>query len=115
MKIKIKRKKIDKKTSNRKTKVTIELPDNIEVELVQANELKLYELFQWLVVILLPIAAGFWTAYLTVDKAANLLWSALAFSGLSVLFVILAALRRKKVFRGSVKKIAYLDSFGNRN
>ena len=115
MKIKIKRKKKDRKASNRKTKVIIGLPSDIEIELVQANELKLYELFQWLVVILLPVAVGFWTAYLTVDKAANLFWSALAFSGLSALFVILAFLRRKKVFRGSVKKTAYLDSFRGRN
>ncbi len=115
MKIKIKRKKIDKKTSNRKTKVIIGLPDSIETELVQANEIKHYELFHGLLTLFLPIAAGFWTAYFTGNKGDGILFSALAFLGASILFFVLAAIRRIKLFRGSVKKTAYLDSFGGKN
>jgi len=93
------------------TEIIIGMPDEVEISLVQANELKHYELFQWLVTLLLPIAVGFWTAYFTGIKNPELLWSALVFTGISILFVILAYKYRKKVFRGSIKKVATLDSF----
>ena len=87
------------------TKVIVSFPDKLELSMVQANELRHYELFQWLVAVLLPIAVGFWTAYVTLEHASKVLaWSALIFSGISVLFVILAFYYRKKVFHGSVKK-----------
>ncbi len=111
----MKRKKIDKRTSNRKTKVIIGMPDNIEVELVQANEIKHYELFHVLLTLFLPIAIGFWTAYFTGNKGDGILFSAIVFSGVSLVLLVLGIMRRIKLFRGSVKKTAYLDSFKGRN
>jgi len=35
-----------KNINNKETKIVVEMPDKIEVNLVQANELKHYELFQ---------------------------------------------------------------------
>ena len=99
------------KIQNRETKVIVRIPNEIENELVQANELKHYELFQWLVTLLLPIAATFWTAYFTGSRRLELLWSASVFTIISGLFVFLAYKYRKKVFHGSIKKIAFLDSF----
>jgi len=96
---------------NRETKVILQMPNEIEIELVQANELKHYELFQWLVTLLLPIAVGFWTAYFTGNKRPELFWSALVFTVVSGLFVYLAYKYRRKVFSGSIRKGASLDLF----
>lgn len=87
------------------TKVLVSFPEELKLELVQANELRHYELFQWLVTILLPMAAGFWTAYFTVEGTPSaLIWSASVFTLISALFIWLAFYYRKKVFYGSVKK-----------
>jgi len=80
------------------------MPNEVEISLVQANELRHYELFQWLVALLLPVALGFWTAYFTGGKTQELFWSALIFSATSLLFVALVFVYRKKVFHGSIKK-----------
>lgn len=93
------------------TKVVVSMPDEVKIELVQANELRHYELFQWLVALLLPVAAGFWTAYFTGEKKPELLWSAVIFTLLSGVFVFLAVWYRKKVFHGSIRMYAELDSF----
>ena len=98
---------------NSETRVVIKMPAEIKIDLVQANELKHYELFQWLVILLLPIASGFWTAYFTNGKKAELLWSALAFTVISLLFVVLAYWYRKKVFQGNIQKTTTLDNFKN--
>ena len=96
----------------RSTKVTVHFPDEIGIELVQANELRHYELFQWLVALLAPIAVGFWTAYATVDpKPASLFWSAVIFSVMTLVFLLLAIYYRRKVFHGSIIKSIYLKDF----
>jgi len=103
---------IDKqKIQDEETKVIVLMPNEIEIELVQANELRHYELFQWLVVLLLPVAVGFWTAYFTGDGKPELLWSASVFTIISGLFIFSAYKYRKKVFHGTIKKIASLNSF----
>lgn len=85
------------------TKVSVSFPEELEVNMVQANELKHYELFQWLIILLAPIASGFWTAYAT-DKSSVLWWSALVFSLITLLFGGIALFYRKKLFHGSIKK-----------
>lgn len=102
--------KSDNNKNSKKTRVTISLPEKISMRLVQAEELKHYELFTWLAVILAPIAAGFWTAYAT-DKNSSLEWSAFVFSAITILFVGLAIWTRIKVFRGSVEKEIGLEDF----
>lgn len=47
--------------NSKETKVIVKFPDKLELSMVQANELRHYELFQWLVAFLAPIASGFWT------------------------------------------------------
>lgn len=97
---------IEKIEKDLDTQVEVSFPDKISVELVQANELRHYELFQWLVAITAPIAVGFWTAYFASsdpDKSA-MLWSALAFSAITLLFLGFAIFFRRKVFHGSITK-----------
>lgn len=64
---------------NDDTNVIVRMPDKVEIILVQANELKNYELFQWLIILLAPIASVFWTAYFVEDKNLVLIWSAIIF------------------------------------
>ncbi|MDO8561136.1 MAG: hypothetical protein Q7R91_02890 [bacterium] len=96
----------------RETKVVVGFPDKIGIELVQANELRHYELFQWLVILVAPIAVGFWTAYVAEPLRPNALWwSALAFSGFTVIFIAFAVYYRRKVFHGSILKEISLAEF----
>ena len=104
----------NKKEINKKldTKVIVGFPDSININLVPANELQHYERFQWLVVMLLPIATGFWTACFTINEAPkSLSWSAAMFSAVSLLFIVLAYLSRRKIFHGSIKKEMLLRDF----
>jgi len=50
------------------TRVGASFPSELKLNMVQANELRHYELFQWLVVLLLSIAIGFWTAHFTLNQ-----------------------------------------------
>jgi len=92
---------------------TIALPGNIIIELVPANELKSYELFTWLIVLVSPIASSFWTsAYSTpVSERGSLVWSASIFTIISCLFLILAVIFRLKMKRNGVQRSANLSSF----
>jgi hypothetical protein len=94
------------------TKVTVHFPNEIGLELVQANELRHYELFQWLVALLAPIAVGFWTGYAVESvKSQSLVWSALVFTAISIIFFGIAMYYRKKIFHGSVAKSIFLKDF----
>ena len=85
------------------TLISVSLPDKPELKLVQANELKHYELFQWLVAVLLPIAVGFWTAYASASDGKNILFfSSIVFSAVSILFPVLSFYYRSRVFRESL-------------
>src|SRR3989344_8616589 len=95
--------------SRKETQVIVTLPDSVTIQLVQANELHHYELYQWLVALLAPVAVGFWTAYFLGEKNQSLLWSAIVFSIIAILFFFIALYFRRKVFRGSIKKTATLD------
>lgn len=95
---------------SKETIVSLSFPNEISIELVQANELRHYELFQWLVILVAPIAVGYWTAYL-LDKKNSLLWASIIFSLISILFIGIAFFYRKKVFHGSIKKITKITEF----
>lgn len=92
------------------TTVEVSFPSVIQVELVQANEVRHYELFLWLVSVLAPIAVGFWTDF-TSSKSSETWWSAFIFSIIVVVFILLAIYFRSKVYNGKVKKVATLDKF----
>jgi len=102
--------RVENESLTSETEVVVNFPDKLELSMVQSNELRHYELFQWLVTILLPIAVGFWTAYFTLEtKTSSLWWSALIFTSVSFLFVGLAFFYRKKVFHESIRKSVNLS------
>ena len=87
------------------TKIEVGFPDKLELQMVQANELRHYELFQWLVSLLSAIAVGFWTGFVVEGNSSRIiLTSASVFSAVSVLFFVLSILKRRKVFGKTIKK-----------
>lgn len=94
------------------TRVVVSMPDKVEIELVQANELRHYELFQWLTALTATIAASFWTAYFTTSLTNySLLFSSIAFTVITGVFIFFAVIFRNKVFHGSIKKCSKLSDF----
>ncbi len=87
------------------TKVTVRLPNEVSVELVQANELRHYEVFTWLAGLLATLAAGFWNENIP---------SAIVFIILACLFFGMAIYYRRKVFSGSIEKSTFLKDL-NKN
>lgn len=94
------------------TNVIVQFPDEISIELVQANDLRQYELFQWLIALVASIAVGFWTAYVSdPHRALSLLWSAGVFSVMTLVFFLFAIRFREKMYHGSVTKSVSLKDF----
>lgn len=101
-----------KRNKNKKntTKVEVNLPSCIQIDLVQGNELRHYEIFFSVASLSLSTAASFWTAY-AIDQNNTILFSAIAFSGLTVLTVGIAIFYRSKIYQRKIKKFAPLDTF----
>ena len=92
--------------------VEVHFPDKISIELVQANELRHYEIFTWSASLLATIAVGFWTAYFTTNpKSVQLLWTAIAASIIFAVSLGVAIYYRKMVYRGSLIKTSTLSEF----
>lgn len=112
-----KQEEADKKkiTTFKSTMVCIKYPDKVSIEFVQANELRHYELFQWLTSIFASVAMGFWVAYFTLNTDDKpLLFSSMAFSISALIFLYMSWRYRKKVFHGSIEKIISIDNFKNK-
>ena len=93
------------------TRVEINLPSKIKVDLVQANELKHYEINFWLCSLFASAAAGFWTALLTSSGGMLIFAVASVFTLFTFGFGLAAKYYRSQMISGSVKKVASLDNF----
>ncbi len=92
--------------------VELRLPDKISIELVQANELRHYEIFTWSASLLATIAVGFWIAYFTTSpKSGQLFWTAMAASMVFAVALLVAIHYRRKVYHGSLVKTSKLSEF----
>src|SRR3989344_1694623 len=92
------------------TRVEVHLPSCIQIDLVQGNELRHYEIFFLVATLTLSTGVSFWTSYTNTPNSA-LLFSALAFSGFSILSGSIAIFYRSKLHNGKIKKVAMLDIF----
>lgn len=97
------------------TIVSVKFPKEVEIIFVQANEVKQYELFQWLVALLAPIAVGFWMEYFTRSTNPPVLWSSILFTLIAVIFIWLAYRSRKSLFTGTISKYASIKNFKLKN
>lgn len=97
-----------------KTIVEVSMPAVVQIELVQGNDLRHYEIFSWATSLLSSIAVGFWTGYFTIQiKSNSLLASSVTFSILSVSSIIMSIFYRSKIYGRKIKvtKHAVLDDF----
>src|SRR3989344_6449655 len=105
-------KKIKEISDQKDTLVEVHFPDKINIELVQANELRHYEIFTWSASLLATIAVGLWVGYFTTGPKSNqLLWTAIAFSILFLVSLGMAIYYRTKVYHGSLIKTSTLSEF----
>src|SRR3989338_1882785 len=98
------------KNEENETKVEVNFPSHIQIDLVQGNELRHYEIFSLVATLTLSTATSFWTSY-TNNPNGSLLFSAIAFSGLTLITGYIALHYRSKLYKGKIKKIAPLDIF----
>ena len=99
-----------KETKSESTKVEVNFPSKISIELVQGNELRHYEIFFLVTTLTLSTAVSFWTSY-AITPNKTILFSAFAFSGLALISLGIALYYRSKVYSGKIKKVASLDIF----
>ena len=104
-----------KSKQNNDTEVIVDLPNEIPIKLVPANELGHYEVFFGLAGLFSTTASGFWVAYAnasSVNSASrSLLWSATAFTIFTIVFIVAAIWYRNKLKHKSVQKKASLKDF----
>ncbi len=99
---------IEPKTEN--TRVEVNFPSRIQIELAQGNELRHYEIFFLVTTLTLSTAVSFWTTYAITPNRA-ILFSAWAFSGFTFLSGFLTLYYRSKLYNGKITKSASLDTF----
>lgn len=104
--------KVDK-SRKKDTSVVVNLPESIQIELVQGNELRHYEIFFLIASLAFSTAVSFWTSYAT-QSSNVLLFSAIAFCVLSLITSGIALYYRSKVYDKKIKRFASLDGFTSR-
>lgn len=106
--------KIEKTSLGESMKVEVAFPECVHIELVQANDLKHYEIFLWLVSFSATTASGFWVSFATTNFNKALLGSSLAFSFLTLAFAATAYYYRSKISDTKLKKVLLLENFNNK-
>lgn len=94
--------------------VEVSLPSLAQIELVQANELRRYEIFGWFASLFSSAAVGFWTAFIPDANNLTLKGVSIVFTFFAIVFVIAAAYYRSKLKTDGVKKVASLEDFKTR-
>lgn len=103
------------KTISESMKVEVSFPECVHIELVQANDLKHYEIFLWLVSLSASIASGFWVSFATITPMSQvLLVTSITFTAMTVVFSIVAYYYRTKISAVKLKKVLLLENFNNK-
>lgn len=93
------------------TNIEIRMPSCIQIDLVQANELRHYEVALWLGFLFSSAAVGFWTAYLTTNSGSKILLSvSIAFTAFTVIFIWVALHYRLKLKGDGIKRALHLST-----
>ena len=102
------------KTIGESMRVEVSFPECVHIELVQANDLKHYEIFLWLVSLSASTSSGFWVSFSSVPFNKTLLGSSITFSLLTLIFGWVAYYYRAKISATKLKKILLLENFNNK-
>jgi hypothetical protein len=103
------------KTISESMKVEVSFPECVHVELVQANDLKHYEIFIWLCSLFASASSGFWVSFATIPFSKVLFATSLTFSIFTLGFGGTAYYYRSKISDTKLKKILLLENFNNAN
>jgi len=93
------------------TCVEVYMPEKIPIELVQANEIRHYEISLWLGSLFMSAAVGFWTAYAQDGGSLVLLFTSAVFTLFFIAFVLVAIYFRSKLNGKKVRRIARMNDF----
>lgn len=107
-------KKDVEKTMAESMKVEVAFPECVHIELVQANDLKHYEIFLWLVSFSASTSSGFWVSFASIPFNKALFGSSVAFTVLTLVFAGVAFYYRRKIQETKLKKVLLIDNFNNK-
>jgi len=103
------------KTMTESMKVEVSFPECVHIELVQANDLKHYEIFLWIVSISASTASGFWVSFATVSPMSKVLFgTSFAFSLMTLIFGGVAYYYRTRITTIKLKNVLLLENFNNK-
>ena len=105
-----------KKEENKKNeymKIEVAFPECVHIELVQANDLRHYEIFLWLCSLFATASSGFWVSFATTTFNKVLLGTSITFSLFTIAFGGIAYWYRSKISNSKLKKILSLENFNN--
>lgn len=102
------------KTIAESMKIEIAFPECVHIELVQANDLRYYEKFLWLVSLLASTSSGFWVSFMSISFNKALFISSIAFTVLTLIFAWVAFYFRQKIKETKLKKVLIFDNFNNK-
>lgn len=94
-------------------KIEVAFPECVHVELVQANDLKHYEIFMWLCALFASAAASFWVGFATVPFNKILFVTGLTFSMFMLVFGGFAYYYRAKISDTKLKRVLVMEDFKN--
>ncbi|MFA5714498.1 MAG: hypothetical protein WC998_01995 [Candidatus Paceibacterota bacterium] len=90
----------------KKIKICMEIPEEINIELIQSQYFKGYEIFQWFSTFFSGAFIGFLTAFCGTNGGnISLIVSAVIFLILTIIFIVFSLNFRKKMFSNNLKKI----------
>ena len=101
------------KNKNEAIKIEVAFPECVHVELVQANDLKHYEIFIWLCSLFASASSGFWVSFATTPFNKVLLATSITFSIFTIGFGWAAYHYRSKINDTKCKKVLFLENFNN--
>lgn len=85
--------------------VRIGFPECVQIELVQANDVKHYEMFGGLASLFSTAASGFWVSYITTNPNDVLMVISIVFTIFTIVFYGIAFRYRYKLRGGQVTKV----------
>ena len=94
-------------------KIEVSFPESVHIDLVQANDLRHYEIFLWLGTLFASAATGFWVSLATTSFNKVLLAASITFSVFTLIFGIVAYKYRSKIAGSKLKKVLSLENFNS--
>lgn len=110
----INKKKTIAEVLKKNMEVHVGFPECVRIELVQANDVKHYEMFGGFGSLFSTAASGFWVSYITSDSNYMLKVISIVFTLFTIIFYGMAFRYRYKLKGGQVMKVITINNFNNK-